>query len=386
MDPLYIIQGPNTDHNANMHPSIAQIVSLDRNGQYVVSPMTPPSTPQEQDLPQTTADARSRVSNLISRIPLLSAASKLAELAYAQQQPSSLQQSPCTDMVPCPTSDNESLSHSFTSQQSFEERHEFHHDNEEHHHASHHSSLSTRTTYASRARQLPISPPCSRATSPPSHIRRRKPRLSRKHIDAAVRLSNEAIDEDRKGSADYALDCYLSAIEYMLNAIPQTDLVRKQALKQKVKECMERLGLTDPPTILHVPIMQQTQAGQLSNVPHVDGWSEKLIGFACAIAVTVKQSPLPHLAASMAGYTVRKAAEINAKYHLHEQALDLAARLLELLLDLDKKYHLHEQASQMVYIVYAAIGRAIVAYGQAEGYDAIKRKQAIEKAMVGKAE
>ena len=244
--------------------------------------------------------------------------------------------------------------------------------------------------------------------------------LSTRHLHQAIQLANTALDEQSswvarhnisKGSSDpavsgkasssgdldYILDVYLSALEYLMKALPKElldmDEGRKQRVRVKMIECLERLGLVDETFVrtimerngmdtrqgaleagaeggggraLEAPGSRAGAVGQ-RRTPSLT-WQEAIISMAIASAVALKKSPLPGLASKGFTWTVKSAAALDNKYAIHERVFQASSAVLTKALDLDREYDIHVRLAEVIYVFYQATIRAMVAFARAEAY------------------
>ncbi|KAG0169362.1 hypothetical protein DFQ30_003709 [Apophysomyces sp. BC1015] len=106
--------------------------------------------------------------------------------------------------------------------------------------------------------------------------------LDRRSITQGFRLISIATDEFDQGNHTVALDIYLTGLDKMMMAIPNsTDPMTKQAIQLKLNSIQERLG------IMKMEVTYEPDAGESKR------WSQRVMDTAVTFAVQVKQSPLP---------------------------------------------------------------------------------------------
>uniref|UniRef100_A0A1D1Y956 Suppressor protein of bem1/bed5 double mutants n=1 Tax=Anthurium amnicola TaxID=1678845 RepID=A0A1D1Y956_9ARAE len=219
----------------------------------------------------------------------------------------------------------------------------------------------------------------SSASSSNHHHHRRKKHLNkinRKKVDEAITLSAFAVEEDNQGNYDVAMEFYLSAIENMLEALPiHTNQSRKDALKNKLRDFMDREGLTDD-------FMESTNASSAAKASEREkvetghsssGISEHIIQAAITSAVALKQSPIPDAISATVNYTMRKIQKIDQTYGLQDKAWEISRTGINLALEIDKEYNVHEKVGNALFTGIAAAMKAGIAYKDSPSYREIQK-------------
>lgn len=221
------------------------------------------------------------------------------------------------------------------------------------------------------------------------HHRRKRPsnKINRKKIDQAIAFSAYAVEEDHQENFDCALDLYLMALENMLEALPiHADQSRKDALKNKLKEFMDRTGLTEelvestnssPPS----PEPQDAKKCECSS----STWSQSsrsiknskisqhIINAAITSAVALKQSPIPDAMSATVNYTMRKIKNIDETYGLQDKAWEISRTGINMALEIDQQYNVHEKVGNALFTGLAAAMKAGIAYKDSPSYRELKK-------------
>lgn len=224
---------------------------------------------------------------------------------------------------------------------------------------------------------------------PNPHHRRKRPsnKINRKKIDQAIAFSAYSVEEDHQENSDCALELYLMALEHMLEALPIHEQSRKDALKNKLKEFMDRTGLTEELT-------ESTNSSSSSPEPHQDAkkcectsstWSQPsrsirnskishhIINAAITSAVALKQSPIPDAVSATVNYTMRKIKNIDETYGLQDKAWEISRTGINMALEIDQQYNVHEKVGNALFTGLAAAMKAGIAYKDSPSYRELKR-------------
>ncbi|KAI8992464.1 hypothetical protein BDB01DRAFT_847837 [Pilobolus umbonatus] len=79
-------------------------------------------------------------------------------------------------------------------------------------------------------------------------------------------------------------------------------------------------------------------------------------------AILLKKSPLPSLISLMITYIIQLMMWIDAEYNVNMKVQKLGVQCIKLGLQVDEEYHLHEYLSEGVYMIVAALLKAMVAF------------------------
>ncbi|RIA95768.1 hypothetical protein C1645_733780 [Glomus cerebriforme] len=203
-------------------------------------------------------------------------------------------------------------------------------------------------------------------------------KINRKKVDDAITLSAFAVEEDNQGNHEVAIEYYLSAIESMLEALPiHTNQSRKDALKNKLRDFMDREGLTDD-------FMESTNAssaakaaerekGFRSSFINTSGISENIIQAAITSAVALKQSPIPDAISATVNYTMKKIQKIDQAYGLQDKAWEISRTGINMALEIDQQYNVHEKVGNALFTGIAAAMKAGIAYKDSPSYRELQR-------------
>ncbi|PKY38989.1 hypothetical protein RhiirA4_311988 [Rhizophagus irregularis] len=222
----------------------------------------------------------------------------------------------------------------------------------------------------------PISKPSSASSS--HHHRKKKSsnKINRKKVDEAITLSAFAVQADNQGNHDVAMDYYLTAIENMLDALPiHSNQSRKDALKNKLRDFMDREGLTDD-------FMESTNASSAAKAAEREKYksafstnaiSENIIQAAITSAVALKQSPIPDAISATVNYTMKKIQKIDETYGLQDKAWEISRTGINLALEIDQQYNVHEKVGNALFTGLAAAMKAGIAYKDSPSYREIRK-------------
>ncbi|CAB5192043.1 unnamed protein product [Rhizophagus irregularis] len=222
----------------------------------------------------------------------------------------------------------------------------------------------------------PISKPSSASSS--HHHRKKKSsnKINRKKVDEAITLSAFAVQADNQGNHDVAMDYYLTAIENMLDALPiHSNQSRKDALKNKLRDFMDREGLTDD-------FMESTNASSAAKAAEREKYksafstnaiSENIIQVAITSAVALKQSPIPDAISATVNYTMKKIQKIDETYGLQDKAWEISRTGINLALEIDQQYNVHEKVGNALFTGLAAAMKAGIAYKDSPSYREIRK-------------
>lgn len=241
------------------------------------------------------------------------------------------------------------------------------------------------TITATSAAATSASPSPSPSPSSHHHHHRRKKHLNkinRKKVDDAITLSAFAVEEDNQGNHDVAIEFYLNAIENMLEALPiHANQSRKDALKNKLRDFMDREGLTDD-------FMESTNASSAAkaiereenklnnqNKTSGPGISDHIIQAAITSAVALKQSPIPDAISATVNYTMRKIQKIDETYGLQNKAWEISRSGINKALEIDQQYNVHQKVGNAFFVGIAAAMKAGIAYKDSPSYREIRRMQ-----------
>ncbi|CAG8623177.1 10077_t:CDS:2, partial [Acaulospora morrowiae] len=222
------------------------------------------------------------------------------------------------------------------------------------------------------------------------HHRRKRPsnKIIRKKIDQAIAFSAYAVEEDHQENSDCALDLYLMALENMLEALPiQADQSRRDAFKNKLREFMDRTGLTEefmesknPPSLSPASDQEEKKCectsstwSPTSQSIKDSGISKHIINAAITSAVALKQSPIPDAVSATVNYTMRKIKNIDEAYGLQDKAWEISRTGINLALEIDQQYNVHEKVGNALFTGLAAAMKAGIAYKDSPSYRELKK-------------
>lgn len=205
-------------------------------------------------------------------------------------------------------------------------------------------------------------------------------KINRKKVDEAITLSAFAVEEDNQGNHDVAIEFYLSAVENMLEACPiHANQSRKDALKNKLRDFMDREGLTGD-------FMESTNASSAARAVEREelkskcddsnngpGISSHIIQAAINSAVALKQSPIPDAISATVNYTMKKIRNIDQTYGLQSKAWELSRSGINMALEIDQQYNVHEKVGNAFFIGIAAAMKAGIAYKDSPSYREIRK-------------
>ncbi|CAI2165248.1 10028_t:CDS:2 [Funneliformis geosporum] len=241
-------------------------------------------------------------------------------------------------------------------------------------------NVSSVTAQSSSSSSTPNAAPSSHHQHhAPSHVTSRRKKhsnkINRKKVDDAITLSAFAVEEDNQGNHDVAMEFYLTAIENMLEALPiHANQSRRDALKNKLRDFMDRSGLTDD-------FMESTNAfsaaktveceePQSSNGANI---SQHIIQAAITSAVALKQSPIPDAITATMNYTMKKIQKIDETYGLQDKAWEISRTGINLALEIDQQYNVHEKVGNAFFVGLAAAMKATIAYKDSPSYRELRR-------------
>ncbi|CAG8467138.1 430_t:CDS:2 [Ambispora leptoticha] len=222
-------------------------------------------------------------------------------------------------------------------------------------------------------------------------------KMNRKLVDQAITLSAIAVEEDQQGNHPCALDLYLTALESLLYAMPiHSDANRKEAIKQKLRDFIDNVGLSDeflaPPTQSTTPSLARSLYSSNSPTdsifsptspttpchekPNQSGpsISEYIISGAINSAVALKQSPIPDAISATINYTMKKFKQVDETYGLQDKAWEISRTGMTLALEIDEQYNVHEKVANAMFTGLAAVMRAGIAYKEATSYQELKKR------------
>ncbi|CAG8509459.1 11871_t:CDS:2 [Cetraspora pellucida] len=235
------------------------------------------------------------------------------------------------------------------------------------------------TTSNNNRRNSMSNVPASQLPTASHPHRRRKPsnKLNRKKIDQAIAFSAFAVEEDHQGNPDCALDLYFLGLEHMLEALPiHADQSRKDALVAKLRDFMDRTGLSEDPNetddSLKTQVSSSTSQRSRSEGP---GISQHIIQAAITSAVALKQSPIPDAISATVNYTMNKIKVIDEAYGLQDKAWEISRTGINLALEIDQQYNVHEKVGNALFIGLAAAMKAGIAYKDSPSYRDLKKMQ-----------
>ncbi|KAG2179171.1 hypothetical protein INT43_002021 [Umbelopsis isabellina] len=223
--------------------------------------------------------------------------------------------------------------------------------------------------------------------------------LDRKSIIQGIKLVAIAADEYEDGNDTVALDIYLTGIDKIVMALPGTwpyhakdDMKTKLALEAKlIRYDFETLLVEERVGILNAETKERyllashdvarhnkygVSSGQGDHVDRFRHFAQYMINLTVAVAILIKQSPIPDILYFLFGSFVQFLIWMDARYHLVERTRDLAVTGVKLILQVDEEYHLHQVASETMYMVVAAGLKAAVAFKESPSYQEVKRQQA----------
>ncbi|CAG8543939.1 5271_t:CDS:2 [Acaulospora colombiana] len=225
-----------------------------------------------------------------------------------------------------------------------------------------------------------------------AHHQRRKRssnKINRKKIDQAIAFSAYAVEEDHQENPDCALDLYFTALEQMLEALPiHADQSRRDALKNKLKEFMDRAGLTEEmmeSSISSSPSpdsnrdAKKCECNSSARSPQSHDIkdsriSQHIINAAITSAVALKQSPIPDAVSATVNYTMRKIKNIDEAYGLQDKAWEISRTGINLALEIDQQYNVHQKVSNVLFTGLAAAMKAGIAYKDSPSYRELKKR------------
>ncbi|KAH8554315.1 hypothetical protein BGW37DRAFT_518048 [Umbelopsis sp. PMI_123] len=209
--------------------------------------------------------------------------------------------------------------------------------------------------------------------------------LDRKSIIQGIKLVAIAADEYNEGNDTVALDIYLTGLDKIVMALPaKEDLKTKMALEAKLISVEERVGILDAETKEKYILAAQAfghderyriHSDQDTQINRFRRFAQYIIELAIALAIMIKQSPLPDILYFLFGSFVQLLLWMDAKYHLVEQTRDLTVSGVKLILKVDEDYNLHQVASETMYMVIAAGLKAAVAFKESPSYQELKQQQ-----------
>ncbi|CAM0135981.1 unnamed protein product [Umbelopsis sp. WA50703] len=209
--------------------------------------------------------------------------------------------------------------------------------------------------------------------------------LDRKSIIQGIKLVAIAADEYDEGNDIVALDIYLTGLDKIVMALPAKDDMRtKMALEAKLISVEERVGILDAETKERYMLASQglgqndrygISSGQGDHVDRFRQFAQYMINLTVAVAILIKQSPIPDILYFLFGSFVQLLLWMDARYHLVEQTRDMAVTGVKLILKADEEYHLHQVVSETMYMVVAAGLKAAVAFKESPSYQEIKKQQ-----------
>ncbi|CAG8483031.1 21465_t:CDS:2 [Dentiscutata erythropus] len=212
-------------------------------------------------------------------------------------------------------------------------------------------------------------------TNPHFHQRKKlSNKLNRKEIDRAIAFSAYAVEEDYQGNPDCALELYLLGLEHILKALPvHADQSRRNALKTKLLDFMDRTGLTDEVFEATTPISpNDSQDTEPSNAKI----SDQLIQAAVTGAVALKQSPIPDAISTTVNYTMRKMKVIDEAFGIQDKAWEISRTGINMALDINSQYNVHEKVVNGLFLGFTAAMKAGIAYTDSPSYRELKKLQA----------
>ncbi|CAG8650483.1 3324_t:CDS:2 [Dentiscutata erythropus] len=234
------------------------------------------------------------------------------------------------------------------------------------------------TTSNNNRRNSGANVPASQSLAVSHTHRRKKPsnKLNRKKIDQAIAFSAFAVEEDHQGNPDCALDLYLLGLEHMLEALPiHADQSRKEALVAKLRDFMDRTGLTEE--VNENPNSKNGQVSSTSERSRTEGpgISQHIIQAAITSAVALKQSPIPDAISATVNYTMNKIKTIDEAYGLQDKAWEISRTGINLALEIDQQYNVHEKVGNALFVGLAAAMKAGIAYKDSPSYRDLKKMQ-----------
>ncbi|CAG8717880.1 2190_t:CDS:2, partial [Funneliformis caledonium] len=189
----------------------------------------------------------------------------------------------------------------------------------------------------SSSSSTPNAAPSSHHQQHSSRRKKHSNKINRKKVDDAITWSAFAVEEDNQGNHDVAMEFYLKAIEDMLEAVPiHANQSRKDALKNKLRDFMDRSGLTDD-------FMESTNAFSAAKTAECEesqsrsgaNISQHFIQAAITSAVALKQSPIPDAITATMNYTMKKIQKIDETYGLQDKAWEISRSGMNLALGVD---------------------------------------------------
>jgi hypothetical protein len=117
------------------------------------------------------------------------------------------------------------------------------------------------------------------------------------------------------------------------------------------------------------PSTQQLDQDITDTVDRVKKFGQILIQASVTLAIMIRQSPIPTLLAFCFHYLMHLLLWIDAHYGIRQHAQDLSVTGIKLLLQADEQYRLHEFLSEILFMMAAAILKAIVAYKETPSYN-----------------
>ncbi|CAG8574029.1 16924_t:CDS:2 [Dentiscutata heterogama] len=234
------------------------------------------------------------------------------------------------------------------------------------------------TTSNNNRRNSGANVPASQSLAVSHTHRRKKPsnKLNRKKIDQAIAFSAFAVEEDHQGNPDCALDLYLLGLEHMLEALPiHADQSRKEALVAKLRDFMDRTGLTEEVNENTNPKKGQVSSTSERSRTEGPGISQHIIQAAITSAVALKQSPIPDAISATVNYTMNKIKTIDEAYGLQDKAWEISRTGINLALEIDQQYNVHEKVGNALFVGLAAAMKAGIAYKDSPSYRDLKKMQ-----------
>lgn len=228
---------------------------------------------------------------------------------------------------------------------------------------------------SSSSSSTPNAAPSSHHQQHSSRRKKHSNKINRKKVDDAITWSAFAVEEDNQGNHDVAMEFYLKAIEDMLEAVPiHANQSRKDALKNKLRDFMDRSGLTDD-------FMESTNAFSAAKTAECEesqsrsgaNISQHFIQAAITSAVALKQSPIPDAITATMNYTMKKIQKIDETYGLQDKAWEISRSGMNLALEIDQQYNVHEKVGNAFFVGLAAAMKATIAYKDSPSYRELRR-------------
>ncbi|CAG8742184.1 23270_t:CDS:2, partial [Racocetra persica] len=209
-------------------------------------------------------------------------------------------------------------------------------------------------------------------TNPHSHQKKKlSNKLNRKDIDRAIAFCAYAVEEDHQGNPDCALELYLLGLEHILKALPvHADQSRRNALKAKLLDFMDRMGLTNE-------FSEETSPSttQENNESATSKLSEHIIQAAVTGAVALKQSPIPDAISATVNYTMKKIKVIDEAYGIQDKAWEISRSGINMALEIDQQYNVHGKVVNGFFLGLTAAMKAGIAYTDSPSYRELKKSQ-----------